>query len=74
VAVTGERVDLRHPADILADHLRGQGPRSAAVVFDGDATATVEAMVASGWRLGPTEYVAGKRVRTMIPPTTTEQP
>lgn len=71
--MTGEPVDLRRPADILADHLRGQGPDTAAVVFDGSADATVAAMIAAGWSIGPIEHVAGKRVRTMIPPTT-EQP
>ncbi len=68
----GEPVDLRHPADILADYVRGHGPGSAAVVFDGSADATVAAMVAAGWTVEVTRSVGGKRVRTMIPPATTE--
>lgn len=73
--MTGEPLDLRHPADVLVEHLRECRNASAAVVFDGSADATVEAMIAAGWTLGVTEYVAGKRVRMMTPPpadTTTE--
>jgi hypothetical protein len=68
--VVNEPLDLRHPADILADHLRGHA--DAAVVCDttADADATLAAMIDAGWTVGAVEYVAGKRVRTLIAPTT----
>lgn len=74
--MTGEPVEPRHPADVLVDHLRDCLGATAAVVFDGSADATVEAMLAAGWTWdGTFDYVAGKRIRMMTPPPTTpEQP
>lgn len=64
----------RHPADVLVDHLRDCLGAKAAVVFDGSADATVDAMIAAGWTLGETHHVAGKRVRMMTPPPAQEAP
>jgi hypothetical protein len=56
--------------DVVVDHLITCLGVNAAVVVDGDGDPVVAGMLAAGWTLGSTSYVAGKRVRAMTPPAT----
>ena len=55
-------------AEILADHLANCTKPDAVVVVDGSGDSLVDSLLADGWTLGDTEYVAGKRIRSMRPP------
>lgn len=56
-------------ARMLAEHLRDCVKASAAIVVDGSGDDTVATLVAAGWTWdGNVEYVAGKRIRNLIPP------
>lgn len=52
----------------LVKHLIECRKVDAAIVQDGDADDLVARLIADGWTYEGVEYVAGKRVRYLIPP------
>jgi len=54
--------------EALVEHLKECRQVDAAVVADGDATELVERLIAEGWTYEGVEYLAGKRVRYLVPP------
>ncbi len=55
-------------AEDLVEHLAQCRDVSAAIVADGDATDLVQTLIDQGWTYEGVEYVAGKRVRYLVPP------
>jgi hypothetical protein len=53
---------------VLAEHLARCHSVDAAIVVDGTADDLVDRLLADGWAYEGVEYVAGKRVRYLVPP------
>lgn len=63
--------DEQDGAEVLADHIRDCRPdlKGLVVMQSGSADEIVERMLAEGWTYAAdTEHVAGKRIRTLQPP------
>lgn len=56
-------------ASALVEHLAQCRGVDAAIVADGNADDLVDQLLTQGWTYEGVEYVAGKRVRYLVPPT-----
>jgi hypothetical protein len=58
-------------AEEFATHLRECNPADAYLIAENGVSADdmVSTMLAAGWTYGGVEYVAGKRIRTLVAPT-----
>lgn len=58
-------------ADILVEHIKECTDAQAAIVVDGSADEVIDRMGEAGWLLEErTDYIAGKRIRFLKPPST----
>jgi hypothetical protein len=60
-------------ADMLLDHIQQCHPDVKALVASQSGPVDVAELERAGWTVERTEYVAGKRVRIMRAPDTTEE-
>lgn len=55
--------------DVLVEHLTECGKPDAVIVVDGNGDDVIATLLGAGWTYdGNVEYVAGKRIRNLVPP------